>query len=135
MGDRGKRPYSGTTGGGDTMTSKERVGRALRKLPTDRVPIFMWFHPRTREKLSDYLGVPEMSLDEVMGNDVKQTWVNDNYAMEGIIHDDDAGGYILAASHTVPPETPLENIFALYDAAGLSKEEIEDRAATWERPG
>lgn len=117
------------------MTSKERVGRALRKLPTDRVPIFMWFHPRTREKLSDYLGVPEMSLDEVMGNDVKQTWVNDNYAMEGIIHDDDAGGYILAASHTVPPETPLENIFALYDAAGLSKEEIEDRAATWERPG
>jgi uroporphyrinogen decarboxylase len=24
------------------------------------------------------------------------------------------GGYILAASHAVPPETPLRNIFALY---------------------
>lgn len=39
------------------------------------------------------------------------------------------GGYILAASHTVPPETPDENIFALYKAAGISREEIFDRAA------
>jgi len=41
----------------------------------------------------------------------------------------DGGGYILAASHTVPPETPDENIFAMYEAAGVSKEEIFDRAA------
>ncbi|HSQ75246.1 MAG TPA: uroporphyrinogen decarboxylase family protein, partial [Bacteroidota bacterium] len=41
----------------------------------------------------------------------------------------DGGGYILAASHTVPPETPLENIFAMYAAAGVSREEIADRAA------
>jgi uroporphyrinogen decarboxylase len=41
----------------------------------------------------------------------------------------DGGGYILAASHTVPPETPDENIFAMYDEAGISKEEIFDRAA------
>jgi len=41
----------------------------------------------------------------------------------------DGGGYILAASHTVPPETPLENIFAMYEAAGVSEEEIFDRAA------
>jgi uroporphyrinogen decarboxylase len=41
----------------------------------------------------------------------------------------DGGGFILAASHTVPPETPLENIFAMYDAAGMSREEILDRAA------
>jgi uroporphyrinogen decarboxylase len=40
----------------------------------------------------------------------------------------DGGGYILAASHTVPPETPRENIFALYAAAGLTEEEILDRA-------
>jgi len=39
------------------------------------------------------------------------------------------GGYILAASHTVPPETPDENIFAMYHEAGISKEEIFDRAA------
>jgi uroporphyrinogen decarboxylase len=39
------------------------------------------------------------------------------------------GGYILAASHTVPPETPDENLFAMYEAAGITREEIFDRAA------
>jgi uroporphyrinogen decarboxylase len=39
------------------------------------------------------------------------------------------GGYILAASHTVPPETPLENIFAMYEAVGVTRVEIFDRAA------
>jgi hypothetical protein len=41
----------------------------------------------------------------------------------------DGGGYILAASHTIPPETPDENIFAMYQEAGISREEIFDRAA------
>jgi uroporphyrinogen decarboxylase len=40
----------------------------------------------------------------------------------------DGGGYILAASHTVPPETPEKNIFAMYEVVGLSREEIFDRA-------
>ncbi|MBI5725817.1 MAG: hypothetical protein HZA50_17790 [Planctomycetes bacterium] len=39
------------------------------------------------------------------------------------------GGYILAASHTVPPESPDENIFAMHEAAGLARQEIFDRAA------
>ena len=39
------------------------------------------------------------------------------------------GGYIFAASHTVPPETPDDNIFAMYDEAGVTKEEIFDKAA------
>jgi uroporphyrinogen decarboxylase len=41
----------------------------------------------------------------------------------------DGGGYILAASHTIPPETPVENIFAMYQEAGISREEAFDRAA------
>jgi uroporphyrinogen decarboxylase len=41
----------------------------------------------------------------------------------------DGGGYILAASHTVPPETPLENIFAMYQEAGVTREQAFDRAA------
>jgi len=41
----------------------------------------------------------------------------------------DGGGYILAASHTVPPETPDANIFAMYAEAGISAESIHDRAA------
>jgi hypothetical protein len=36
---------------------------------------------------------------------------------------------MLAALHTVPPETPDENIFAMYEAAGLSREEIFDHDA------
>jgi uroporphyrinogen decarboxylase len=41
----------------------------------------------------------------------------------------DGGGYILAASHTIPPETPDDNIFAMYEEAGIAKEEIFDKAA------
>ncbi len=41
----------------------------------------------------------------------------------------DGGGYILAASHTIPPETPDANIFAMYAEAGVTREEIFDRAA------
>jgi uroporphyrinogen decarboxylase len=39
------------------------------------------------------------------------------------------GGYILAASHAVPPETSFDNIFAMYEAAGCTKEQIYDAAA------
>lgn len=41
----------------------------------------------------------------------------------------EGGGFILAASHSIPPETPLDNIFALYEAAGMSRESILDAAA------
>jgi uroporphyrinogen decarboxylase len=41
----------------------------------------------------------------------------------------DGGGYILAASHTISPETPLDNVFALYEEAGVSRQEIFDSAA------
>jgi uroporphyrinogen decarboxylase len=39
------------------------------------------------------------------------------------------GGYILAASHSIPPETPDANLFAMYEEAGVTREEIFDRAA------
>ena len=42
----------------------------------------------------------------------------------------DGGGYILAASHTISPETPDENIFAMYEVAGITRQEIQDRAAS-----
>jgi len=41
----------------------------------------------------------------------------------------DGGGYILAASHTVSPETPDENVLTMSQEAGISREEIFDRAA------
>jgi uroporphyrinogen decarboxylase len=69
------------------MTGKERVLAALRKEPVDRVPIFMWFNPDTARDLAASLEIPTDALDEAMGNDVRQAWVNNNYAMEGIVHE------------------------------------------------
>jgi uroporphyrinogen decarboxylase len=69
------------------MTSKERVQAALERKPTDRIPIFMWFHPGTAARLAQRLEIPPADVGEAMGNDVRQTWVNNNYAMEGITHD------------------------------------------------
>jgi uroporphyrinogen decarboxylase len=47
----------------------------------------------------------------------------------GLLESFDGGGYILAASHTIPPETSEANLFALYEEAGISRELIFDRAA------
>jgi uroporphyrinogen decarboxylase len=71
------------------MTSRERVRAALERRPADRVPVFMWFHPRTTERLGRLLEIPAGLVGEAMGNDVRQAWVNNNYAMEGILHDQD----------------------------------------------
>ncbi len=76
------------------MNSIERVTAALKHRPSDRVPIFMWFHPATAQRLSRQLEIPLSGLNEVMANDVSQTWVNNNYAMEGITHEQDGDWHI-----------------------------------------
>ena len=75
------------------MTPKERVHAALRHKPVDRVPIFMWFHPETTNQLAALLEIPPESVSEAMGNDVRQTWINNNYAMEGIVHAHEGEGH------------------------------------------
>ena len=69
------------------MNGKQRVHAALRREPVDRVPVFMWFHPQTAQRLARLLEIPASRLAEAMGDDVRQTWVNNNYAMEGIVHE------------------------------------------------
>jgi uroporphyrinogen decarboxylase len=76
------------------MNSRERVQAALNHQPTDRVPIFMWFHPETAGILSKLLEIPAGCLGDVMGNDVQQTWVNNNFAMEGIVHPHDGDSHV-----------------------------------------
>jgi uroporphyrinogen decarboxylase len=76
------------------MTPRDRVLAAIRKKPADRVPIFMWFHPETTAKLARLLEVEPRCVPEAMGNDVVQTWVNNNYAMEGVVHDRDGEGHV-----------------------------------------
>src|SRR5664279_4526488 len=68
--------------------------RALQKKPADRIPIFMWYHPETLQKLAHTLEISLDSFDLVMCNDVKQKWVGNNYAMEGITHEHDGEGHI-----------------------------------------
>ena len=76
------------------MTSKERVHAALRRQPVDRVPVYMWFHPETCRRLAKLLEIPANRVDEAMGNDVRQTWVNNNHAMEGIVHEKDGDSHV-----------------------------------------
>ncbi|NIA12876.1 MAG: hypothetical protein GWP08_02255 [Nitrospiraceae bacterium] len=75
------------------MNAKARVKAALQRHPVDRVPVFMWFHPGTARRLADLLEIPPPYVGEAMGNDVRQTWVNNNYAMEGIVHERDGDGH------------------------------------------
>jgi len=76
------------------MTSKQRVHAALKKQPVDRVPIFMWYHPITAKQLGKLLEIPSNRVSEVMGDDVKMTWVANNHAMEGIVHEHEGEGHI-----------------------------------------
>ena len=75
------------------MNRRERVIAALRRRPVDRVPVYMWFHPATAQHMAELLEIPPSFVGEAMGNDVQQTWVNNNYAMEGITHDHDGEGH------------------------------------------
>lgn len=72
-----------------TMSPRERVHAALRREPTDRVPIFLWFHPGTVRLLARALEIPPSLVGEAMGNDVRQAWVNNNHAMEAVVHERD----------------------------------------------
>jgi uroporphyrinogen-III decarboxylase len=76
------------------MNSRERVTAALEHRPTDRVPINMWFHPSTARHLGALLEIPAELVGNALGNDVRQTWVNNNFAMEGIVHERDGDGHI-----------------------------------------
>ena len=76
------------------MTSRERVQAALKKQSVDRLPVFMWFHPDTARILAAMLEIPVASVGEAMGNDIRQAWVNNNHAMEGIVHERDGEWHV-----------------------------------------
>ncbi|MBP8129470.1 MAG: hypothetical protein KA184_07795 [Candidatus Hydrogenedentes bacterium] len=69
------------------MKAKDRVKNALARRPVDRVPVYMWLHPSTAARLARLLEAPRAALAYILGDDVRQAWVNNNYAMEGVVHD------------------------------------------------
>ena len=75
------------------MTPRERVSRALRHESTDRVPFFMWFHPDTAKRLAETLAIRPSQVAQAFGNDIRQAWVNNNHAMEGIVHECEGEGH------------------------------------------
>jgi len=75
------------------VNSKERVHAALSRRETDRVPIWFWFHPDTTKKLAGTLAIPPRYVADALGDDIRQTWVGNNHAMEGIVHDREGEGH------------------------------------------
>ena len=69
------------------MNAKSRVHAVLMHEPVDRVPIWMWYHPDTTKNLSSFLELPPTLVAAAMGDDVRQAWIGNNYAMEGIVHE------------------------------------------------
>ncbi len=76
------------------ITSKDRVHLALQRKPVDRVPIFMWYHPQTAGRLARLLEIPPAYVPVAMGDDIRQTWVSNNHAMEGIVHERDGQSHV-----------------------------------------
>ena len=76
------------------MNGKKRVTQSLKRSATDRVPIFMWYHPGTLARLAQLLELPTHLVGLAMGNDICMTWVNNNYAMEGVVHQHDGEGHL-----------------------------------------
>lgn len=68
------------------MNAKSRVHAALNRERTDRVPVWMWLHPETVTRLGELLEIPPGSVSEALGDDIRQSWVGNNHAMEGIVH-------------------------------------------------
>ncbi|NLF38678.1 hypothetical protein GX586_04490, partial [bacterium] len=71
------------------MNSRTRVHAALKREPVDRVPVWMWYHPGTTKRLAAALEVPPRMVAACMGDDIRQAWVGNNHAMEGIVHESD----------------------------------------------
>ena len=66
---------------------------ALNRQRTDRVPIWFWYHPETTRRLAGVLGIPPPLVADALGDDIRQTWVGNNNAMEGILHDREGEGH------------------------------------------
>jgi uroporphyrinogen decarboxylase len=105
------------------MNAKRRVYAALRREPADRIPIFMWFHPETRLILARLFEVPPSCVDEVLGNDVRMTWVNNNYYMEGVVHERDGQSHVDPWGIKWVKEGPFNQI-AFFPLADSSAEEL-----------
>jgi len=69
------------------------------------------------------LKIPGTGLSEAMGNDIQQTWVNNNYAMEGIEHEHDGETHVDWWGITWEKRHGFNQILK-YPYAGATREEM-----------
>jgi len=105
------------------VTPKQRVHAALRREPVDRVPVFLWFHPDTARRLGRLLEIPASEVGTAMGDDVRMTWVNNNWAMEGVVHDRDGESHTDFWGITWRKEGAF-NQPAVFPLAGAARDEV-----------
>ena len=104
----------------------------MRREPVDRVPIFMWFHPETMVRLGQRLEIPPRHVSDVMGNDVKMTWVNNNYAMEGVVHERDGESHVDDWGIQWTKDGPFNQI-SRFPLAGASSAQLREYRFPWGR--
>lgn len=63
------------------MISKQRVHNALARIETDRVPMWMWYHPSIYKQFHDRFGWDNDTTDLVLGNDIKSVHLGINREM------------------------------------------------------
>jgi uroporphyrinogen decarboxylase len=105
------------------VTPKQRVHAALRREPVDRVPVFLWFHPETARRLGELLEIPASEVGAAMGDDVRMTWVNNNWAMEGVVHERDGESHTDFWGITWRKEGAF-NQPSRFPLAGASREDV-----------
>ena len=114
------------------MTPRDRVLSALAHQQPDFVPVDYYATPEIRQALLDHFGVSDDdAIQQCLGTDIR--CVNPPYTgpphetfADGSTRDEwgvrrrpmpnEYGGFILAPCHHIQPDTPLENVLALYQA-------------------
>jgi len=49
----------------------------------------VWFNPETVRHLATLLEIPATCVSEATGNVIRHAWIDNNFAMEGIVHERD----------------------------------------------
>ena len=109
-----------------TSTPRERVWSAIRQVEPDRVPYHLSFTVPAWKKLEAHFGSPD--LDQILDNHLAKYKPHAPDAWQEVCPDirDEVlrlidrvgrgGGFIIAPSHDMPGDIPLENMLALIEA-------------------
>ena len=114
------------------MNSKERVHASLSRKNPDRVPVWMWYHPDTVKILAKDLEIPPQYVSYVLEDDIRQSWVSNNYAMEGIVHEHDGESHTDDWGIKWVKVGPFNQIVH-YPLADLTETEIADYQFPYDR--